>query len=237
VQRAGQAAVFEVGQEAVPGAGGLPGPGRQADERGLALGGDAPGGQHRLGRGAGVRPEEGGVQERVIQHHRIQAAGRPCLILLGDLLADGRDGGFGDRGLVAQRIGQGGLHVPDRQAPDEGRNDQGFESIGLGDVAAERAGRERLRRAAQLRPRQGDRPGGRLDGHLPVAVTRTAPGLPGRRGTGVTVPAEELGDLGLESSLHQQLRAEPGRLLQDLRQRPVLGEQVIDVAANTAGRR
>jgi hypothetical protein len=49
-QRRAQAAVFEVGEEAVPGIGGLAGAGRQADERGLAAGGDAPGRQHRLGR-------------------------------------------------------------------------------------------------------------------------------------------------------------------------------------------
>src|SRR5713226_7515044 len=76
--------------------------------------------------------------------------------------------------------------------PDEGRNDQGFEGIGLGHVAAEQAGRERLGGAAQLRPGQGNRPGGRLDGHLPVAVTRTRPAVFGQRGAGVTVPPQEL---------------------------------------------
>ena len=49
-QRGGQAAVFQIGQEGVPGVGGLAGARRQADERGLAIGGDAPGGEHRLGR-------------------------------------------------------------------------------------------------------------------------------------------------------------------------------------------
>jgi hypothetical protein len=39
--RGGQAAVFEVLQEVVPCVGGLPGAGGQADERGLAAGGDA----------------------------------------------------------------------------------------------------------------------------------------------------------------------------------------------------
>ena len=73
-QRGGQAAVFQVGQEGVPGVGGLAGAGGQADERGLAAGGDAPGGQHRLGRGAGVHPEEAGVQEQVVQGDAVQAA-------------------------------------------------------------------------------------------------------------------------------------------------------------------
>jgi hypothetical protein len=56
----------EIGQEVVPGAGGLAGAGGRADERGLAIGGDAPGRQHRLGRGAGGHPEEQGVQEQVV---------------------------------------------------------------------------------------------------------------------------------------------------------------------------
>jgi hypothetical protein len=236
-QRAGQAAGGQVGEEVVPGVGGLPGAGRQAGERGLALGGDAPRGQHRLGRGARVHPEEAGVQEQVVQHDAVQGAGRPCLVLVLDLLAHRRHGGLGDRGLVAERVGQGGLDVADRQAADEGRDDEGFEGIRPGHVAAEQAGRERLGGAAQLGPGQRDRPGSGLDRHVPVAVTRTGPGVFGQLGAGVAAPAEELGDLGLEGGLHQQLRAEPGHLLQDLRQRPVLGEQAIDVAVDTVGRR
>jgi hypothetical protein len=44
-------------------------------------------------------------------------------------------------------------------------------------------------------------------------------------------------DLGLRRGLHQQLHTKPGRLLRDLRQRTVLGEQSMDVVADTAGRR
>jgi hypothetical protein len=40
----------------------------------------------------------------------------------------------------------------------------------------------------------------------------------------VAVPAEELGHLGLQRSLHLQPRG--GHFLQDLRQHPVLSEQV-----------
>src|SRR5258708_38594148 len=127
--------------------------------------------------------------------------------------------------------------MPGGRGRDEGRDDEGFEGTGRGHVAAEQAGGERLGGAAELRPREGDRTGGGLDRHLPVAVTGTGPGVPGPRGARVAVPAEELGDLGLESSLQQQLRAEAGRLLQDRRQRPVPGEQIIDVAADTVGRR
>jgi hypothetical protein len=57
----------EIGQEVVPGAGGLAGAGGQADERGLAIGSDAPSRQYGLGRGAAGHPEERGVQEQVAQ--------------------------------------------------------------------------------------------------------------------------------------------------------------------------
>src|SRR2546430_931577 len=60
-QRAGQAAVAQVGKEVLPGVEGLAGAGAQADEGGLAFGGDAPGGQDRLGPGAGGHPGEAGV--------------------------------------------------------------------------------------------------------------------------------------------------------------------------------
>jgi hypothetical protein len=53
--------------------------------------------------------------------------------------------------------------------------------------------------------------------------------LLGERGARVTVPAGELGDLRLLGAGDQQLRAEHGHRVQDLRQRPVLGEQIIDV--------
>jgi hypothetical protein len=103
-------------------------------------------------------------------------------------------------------------------------------------MAAEQPGRERLGGAAQLRPGQDHRPGGRLDGHLPVPVTRTRPGIVAGRGPLVPVTAEELGDLGLQRGLHQQLCAEPGHVFQDLRQLLVLSEQLVDVAADTVGR-
>ena len=59
------------------------------------------------------------VQEQVVQGDVIETAGGPPLILVLDLLADRRDRGLGDRGLIAQRLRQGGLHVPDRQATHE----------------------------------------------------------------------------------------------------------------------
>ncbi len=51
----------------------------------------------------------------------------------------------------------------------------------------------------------------------------------------VAVPAQELAHLGLQGGLHQQLRAEPGHLLQDLRQRTVPGEQGIDPGVDPVG--
>jgi len=234
-QRAGQAAVLKAGEEVEPGVGGLAGARGQADEGGLALGGDAPGGQHRLGRGAGVHPEEAGVQEQVVEPDAVQAPPGPRVVFVLDLLADRRHGGLGDRGLVAERVRQGGLDVADRQAADERGDYQRFEGVGLGDVCAEQAGGECLAGTAQLRPRQGHGPGGGLDAHLPVPVARSGPGVLAGGGPLVAVAAQELGDLGFQRRLHQQLRAEPGDLLQDLRQRAILGEQLIDVAADTVG--
>jgi hypothetical protein len=60
--------------------------------------------------------------------------------------------------------------------------------------------------------------------HLPIPVARPGPGVLADRGPLIVVPAEELGDLGLQRRLHQQLRAEPGHILQDLRQRTILSE-------------
>ena len=184
-----------------------------------------------------MHPEEAGVQEQIVQGDPVQTALGPGLVLVLDLLADRRDRGLGDRGLVAEGLGEGGLDVADRQAADERGDHQRFERIGLGDMRAGQPGRERLARAAQLRPQQGHRPGRGLDGHLPVPVPRTRPGIAAGRGPLVTIPAEELSDLGLQRGLHQQLGTEPGDFLQDLRQRTILGEQLIDVVADTVSRR
>ena len=184
-----------------------------------------------------MHPEERRVQEQVIERDAVEAPLRPGLVLVLDLAADRRHGGLGDRGLIAQRPGQGGFHVADGQAADERGDHQRFQRVRPGHVGAEQPGRERLAGAAQLRPRQGDRPGGGLDRHLPVAVAGPGPGIRAGRGPLVAVPAEELGDLGFQRGLHQHLDAEPGHLLQDLRQRTALGEQLIDVVTDTVSRR
>ena len=53
----------------------------------LPGGGDAPGGQHRLGASTGVHLEHRGVQEQVIQLEIVQTPRRPSLELLPDGLA------------------------------------------------------------------------------------------------------------------------------------------------------
>ena len=236
-QRGRQAAVLQVGQEVTPGVGGLAGAGGQADERRLAAGGDAPGGQDRLGRGAGVHPEEGGVQVQVVQRGAVQPATGPGLVFVLDLPADGGHGGLGDRRLVTERLGQRGLDVTHGQTAHERGDHQRLQRVRLRHMRPEQPRRERLSRAAQLGPRQLHRPGGRLDGHLPVPVPGAGPGILAGRGPLVPIPAEELRDLSFQRGLHQQPRAEPGDILQDLRQLPARGKQLVDVAADALGRR
>src|ERR1035441_10242068 len=84
---------------------------------------------------------------------------------------------------------------------------------------------------------RADRTGGGLHRHLPEPVAAPGPDIPAGGGPLVAVTAQELGDLGLQRGLHQQLRAEPGHVLQNLRQRPALGEQLIDMVADTVSRR
>jgi hypothetical protein len=61
------------------------------------------------------------------------------------------------------------------------------------------------------------------------SVAGSNPARPTEKHAG-QVAAEELGDLGLQRGLHQQLRAEPGNVFQDLWQRFALSEQLVDVA-------
>jgi hypothetical protein len=118
-QRAGQPAGAEVGQEGRPGVGGLGGRGVQPDEHRLAGGGDAPRGQHRLGRGADVVSQEASVDKQVIQLDLMKATLLPGGHLGGDLGADPRHRRARHRGALSEGLGQGGLYVPGRQAADE----------------------------------------------------------------------------------------------------------------------
>jgi D-arabinose 1-dehydrogenase-like Zn-dependent alcohol dehydrogenase len=63
----------------------------QPDQHRLAIGGDAPGDQDRFGAGAVVHLEVRAVQEQLLQGDVGQAARRPCLELVFDLLADAAD--------------------------------------------------------------------------------------------------------------------------------------------------
>ncbi len=63
-----------------------------------------------------MHPEEAGVQEQVVQRDVVQAPPGPRLVLVLDGLAHGGDRRLGDGGLVAERVNQGGLDVPGRQA-------------------------------------------------------------------------------------------------------------------------
>jgi hypothetical protein len=202
-QRAGQAALAQVTQEPVPRVARLPGRGVQADERRLAPGGDPPRGQHRLGRRVGVVLEEAGVQEQVVQLDAIQPPVPPRLVLGPDLLADPRHRRLADRRVRAARLRQGRLCVPDRQPADEPGDNQGLQRVGLGYPGPEQGRGELLRRAAQLRPLQRNRPRGGLDGHRAVPVAHAVAGRLAGRGPLIAVPAQERGDLGLQRRLQQ----------------------------------
>ncbi len=53
-----------------------------------------------------------------------------------------------------------------------------------------------------------------------------AAALPGTLTMGVALPAQELGDLGLDGGLHQQAHTEAGHLLEDLAEVTIRSEQV-----------
>lgn len=169
-QRTAKAALAQIGQKVGPRLGGLTGPGCQPDEHRLALGGDAPSGQHRFGRGPGMHPKERGVPKQIVQRDLVESPARPRLILGADRLADFGNRRLGDRGLIPERFGKDGLHIPDGQAAHERRDHQRLQSVGFRHMLTEQARRERCGGAAQLRPLQRDRPGSGFDRHRPIPV-------------------------------------------------------------------
>jgi hypothetical protein len=104
---AGEPTVDEALQESPPRLGGLRGAGGETDEVGSAVGVDAPGAQHRLGRRVLVELEVGPVQEQGIEPDLRQIAGRERGELAFDLLADPRHGRLGERSLLAEGLFQG----------------------------------------------------------------------------------------------------------------------------------
>ena len=96
---------------------------------------------------------------------------------------------------------------------------------------AQQPGREGLGRAPQLRALQGHLPGRGLDRDVRIPVARSLPLSPA---SGVTVPAQELGNLGLQRGLEHQTHRNPGHLLEVLKQGSPLGasDQLIDLGAD-----
>src|SRR5581483_2853346 len=114
------------------------------------------------------------------------------------------------------------------------------ERVGLGHALAEQAAGEDLGRAPELRALQRDRPGGRLDCQVPVAVAGSGPGVLRRGPALVAVAAQELGDLGLEGTLEKQASAEAGHVLQGLAELAFfvgLLEEVVNLGTELVGGR
>src|SRR5690606_39275170 len=109
--------------------------------------------------------------------------------------------------------------------------------VRAGHVLAEQLRAEPLFRAAQLRPPERDRACRRLDRRFAVAVTHPGLRVIGQRRTGVTLAAEEVGNLGLQRRLQEQLRAEPGNRLDRARKVTPLGEHGIYLVSQHLGRR
>ena len=228
-QRRPQAPGHHAVEEAPPGVGGLRGARLQAHQHGATLGGHAPCRQHRLGPGAVVVAEVGAVQVEVLQGDVGQVALLPDVELGLDGLTHPAHRRLRQRGLGAEGVGQGRLDVADGQAADEAGDDQGLQGVGPAHPHPQQPGGEGLVRAPQLRALDGDGPGCGLDRGRAVAV---AAARAGTLAVGVALPAEELGELGLQGGLEEQAHADTGHLLQDLAEVAVRGEQVVDVGAD-----
>jgi hypothetical protein len=142
-QRWAEAAGDQVAQEPQAGVGGFRIGAVQGKQDRPAVGGNAPGAQHRLGPGARVHLEVAGVQVQVLQLDLGQAAGPPGVELVLDGLADAADGRPRQRRLRSQRLGQGRLHVAGGQAAHVSADHQRLQRMGLGDVLAQQPGGER----------------------------------------------------------------------------------------------
>lgn len=129
-----------------------------ARRRPVAVGTDPPGGQHRFGPRPRMHPEVAGVQEQIVQLEVVEAALPPPLELSLDRRADPRHGGLAERGLAAQRVGQGGLHVAPTARRRTRRSPPGFPTRWSWSPRPEQPEHERVDSAAQLGPRDGDRP-------------------------------------------------------------------------------
>ena len=173
--------------------------------------------------------EVAAVEEQVLEGDVGQVALLPEVELVLDRLADPAHRRLRQRGLRAQGLGQGGLDVSHRQAPDEAGDDQGLQGVGAAHAHPQQPGGEGLVGAPQLRALDGDGPGRGLDGRRAVAVAATGTNA---FAVGVALPAQELCDLGFDRGLDEEAHAEAPDLLQDVGQVTVGGEQVVDVGAD-----
>jgi hypothetical protein len=180
-----------------------------------------------------VHAKVASVEEQIFERHVGEVTGLPAVELVLDRLTDPADGRLRQGRLRAQGVGQAGLHVTHRQAPDEPGDDQALQCVGATHPDAEQPGGERLVGASQLGPVDGDRPGGGLDGGRAVPVAAAGPDA---SAVAVALPAQELGDLGLDGSLHQQTHPKAGHFLQHFAQLPLGAEQVVYLRADALNR-
>ena len=75
--------------------------------------------------------EKGSIQEQIIENDIAQGAPRPGVVLGLDRLAYLRHSRFRDRGLIPQRIGEGGLDITHRQSAYKRGDHQRFSALVL----------------------------------------------------------------------------------------------------------
>jgi hypothetical protein len=185
------------------------------NEHRLAVGGEAPSGQHRLGRRAGVHPEVRRLQEQVVQYHVVESSGRPDSELVPDGLTDAAHCRTGQGGLGAQHLAQGGFDIPIRQAPHPAGDHPRLQRVGASHTIAEQPGAKPLVGPPQLRALQLHRPHGRLHRRrrliavaIPVRTVLLSAFIAG--------PRQERLHLGFHGSLHQQPHRQQTDVLQVL---------------------
>ena len=168
-----------------------------------------------------------------LECHLGEVPGLPGVELVLDRLAHPADGRLRQGRLGAESTGQAGLHIADRQAPDEPGDHQRLQRVGAAHADTEQPGGERLVGASQLGPVDLHWPGRGLDRGRTVPV---AAALADPFAVAVALTAQKLGDLGLDRGLHQQAHPEAGHLLQHLAQLPLGTEQVVYPGADALDR-
>src|SRR5207245_6635932 len=139
-------------------------------------------------------------------------------------LADLAHSRLGERCLLAQGLGQRGLHVAHREPAYEAGDHQRLQRLGPGHPEAEQAGDEGLVVPPQLGPLDRDRAGRGLDRdrRVPVAQPVLDPPAPG-----VAFSPKELGHLRFAGGREEERDPEPCHLLQDLAELPPGTEELV----------